>query len=324
MRQEPTTLIWRPLTSGDAKAWADLLNVIETVDKTNENYDEEDAQSELDDPYVDLERASLAVFDGETMVGYVNAQWKPTAVDDHRVFLDGGVHPDYRRRGVGTRLLRAGVAGARELHALHHPTLKLVVDVQKGELIPGVKELMTAEGFRPARYFQDMEHSLGAAIPATGIPEGLAVEAWTPETDAEFFLIRNESFKDHWGSAPMTPDSWKNRITNHTFQPETTFLLRDVGTGAPAGMIVTLHWEADTAATGFRDAHFMLIGTMREYRKRGVAGALIAHALRAAAEQGFDKASLGVDSENPSGAFGVYERAGFVPKDRHVRWALEA
>jgi mycothiol synthase len=136
-------------------------------------------------------------------------------------------------------------------------------------------------------------------------------------------MIRNESFQDHWGSAPMLADSWQSRITNHTFRPEVSFLLRDVANGTPVGMLVTMSWEADTAATG-RNAYFMFIGTLRDYRRRGVAGGLIGHALRRAADQGYGNASLSVDSANPSGAFGVYEKAGFVPKQRSVRWALEA
>jgi ribosomal protein S18 acetylase RimI-like enzyme len=88
-------------------------------------------------------------------------------------------------------------------------------------------------------------------------------------------------------------------------------------------MLVTMHWEADTVATGIRDAHFMLIGTLRDYRKRGVASALIGHALRAAADQDYDRASLKVDSANPVGASGLFEKAGFTPKMRYVRWTLE-
>ncbi len=80
-------------------------------------------------------------------------------------------------------------------------------------------------------------------------------------------------------------------MTNHTFQPSVSFLLRDVSNGAAAGMLLTKYWEADTAATGVRDAHFILIGTLRDYRKRGVASALIRHALRAA-DQDYDRASL--------------------------------
>jgi ribosomal protein S18 acetylase RimI-like enzyme len=323
MCEESTTLTWRPLTSGDAKASADLLNAIETVDKIGENYVEADTLTELIDPYADLERASLAAFDGDVMAGYMKATYKPAAEEVHRVIIDGGVHPDYRRRGVGTVLVEAGVAAAKVLHALHHPTLKLVVDVHKAEHIAGVAELAGSQGFAPVRYFQHMEHPLGDAIPDAAIPDGLQIVPWSERNDEEFRMIRNESSKDHWGSVPMPVDAWKNKITNQTFRPEASFLLRDVANGAPAGMLVTMNWEADTVATGVRDAHFMLIRTLRDYRKRGVAGALIAHALRAAADQDYDRASLRVDSANPVGAVGVYKKAGFTPKVRYVRWALE-
>lgn len=33
-------------------------------------------------------------------------------------------------------------------------------------------------------------------------------------------MIRNESFSHHGGLMPMPVDSWKNRMTNHTFRPE--------------------------------------------------------------------------------------------------------
>ncbi|MEU4745477.1 GNAT family N-acetyltransferase, partial [Actinosynnema sp. NPDC023658] len=68
----------------------------------------------------------------------------------------------------------------------------------------------------------------------------------------------------------------------------------------------------------------VVVGTLRDYRRRGVASALIAHALRAAADQGYDRASVSVDSSSPSGASGIFEKAGFTPTMRFVRWALEA
>jgi mycothiol synthase len=323
MSEESTTVTWRPLTTRDANAAADLLNAMETVDKIGENFNEEDTLQELTDPYADLERASLAAFAGDVMVGYMKATYKPSAAEVHRVFVDGGVHPDHRRRGIGAILLKAAVAAAKELHAIHHPTLKLVVEAQRGEHIAGVAELFGSQGFAPVRYDQHMEHPLGAAIPAAAIPDGLRIEPWSEQNDEDFRFIRNESFKDHWGAAPMPADSWKNKIINQAFRPEVSFLLRDVANGAPVGMLMTMSWEADTAATGVRDAHFMFIGTVRDYRRRGVASALIGHALRAATDQEYDRASLSVDSANPSGAFGVYEKAGFVPKKRFVRWARE-
>ncbi|MEV4319154.1 GNAT family N-acetyltransferase [Actinocrispum sp. NPDC049592] len=318
-----TSLTWRPLTTGDAQGSADLLNAIETVDKIGENYTAEDTHQELIDPYTDLERASLAAFDGDVMVGYMKVRHKPSAAEVHRVFVDGGVHPGYRGRGIGAALVEAGVAAAKVVHALHHPSRKLVVDVHKAEHIAGVAGLLRSQGFAPVRYFQRMEHTLGDALGEVVIPDGLRVEQWSERNDEDFRLIRNEAYQDYWGAAQMPADSWRNKITNQTFRPTVSFLLRDKANGTPAGMLVTMHWDADTAATGIRDAHFMLIGTRPGYRNRGVATALICHALRTAAGQGYDRASLNVDSANPSGGFGLFEKAGFMPRMRYVRWALE-
>ena len=49
----------------------------------------------------------------------------------------------------------------------------------------------------------------------------------------------------------------------------------------------------------------------RPWRRRGLASALVARALVRLREAGMEEAMLGVDSENPSGALGLYERAGF-------------
>ncbi|MFD6070452.1 MULTISPECIES: GNAT family N-acetyltransferase [Amycolatopsis] len=315
-------LTWRPLTPQDAKASADLLNAIETVDGIGENYTEEDTLQELIDPYADLERASLAALDGDVMAGYMKIRFKPSAEEVHRVFLDGGVHPAYRRRGIGGALVDAGVAAAKTVHALHHPDSKLVVDVNRPERIAGLAELVRSRGFVPVRYFQRMEHSLGG-LNGPVIPRGFRVEPWSERNDEDFRTVRNEAYRDCWGAVPMPVELWRNKITNQTFRPEVSFLLREEATGASVGMLVTLWWEADTDATGVRDAHFMVIGTLREYRRRGVASALMGYALRAAVEQGYDRVSANVDSADPAGAPGVFEKAGFVPTMRYVRWALE-
>ncbi|MEV6847567.1 GNAT family N-acetyltransferase [Actinoplanes sp. NPDC051411] len=323
MSEESSSLTWRPLTRDDAKASADLLNAMESVDGFGEYYEEEDTLQELIDPYTDLERGSLAAFDGDVMAGFMTTRYQPVAEEVHRVVMDGGVAPGYRRRGIGSRLLKAGVAAAGELHARHHPALRLAVDVHKPESLAGLAELLRSRGFAPVHYYQRMERLLGDAIPDAAMPAGLRAEPWSERNDEEFRLIRNEAFKDDKLRAPMTADSWRSKITNQTFRPAASFLLRDEASGAPAGMLVTMSWDADTAATGIRDARFMFVATMPDYRRRGAAGALIGHALRAAAEQGYDRAVVEADSASPVGAFGLYERAGFAPKLRFVSWALE-
>ena len=50
----------------------------------------------------------------------------------------------------------------------------------------------------------------------------------------------------------------------------------------------------------------------RPWRRRGLAAALVARSLVLLRERGMTSAWLGVDADNPTGALGVYERAGFA------------
>jgi mycothiol synthase len=63
--------------------------------------------------------------------------------------------------------------------------------------------------------------------------------------------------------------------------------------------------------TGLRDAYISYVGTRREHRRRGVGSGLLSAVLHAAAKDGMDTASLGVQADNPSGALGAYKHAGF-------------
>ena len=61
----------------------------------------------------------------------------------------------------------------------------------------------------------------------------------------------------------------------------------------------------------------------REFRGRGVAQALLADAMRRFAAAGMDKASLDVDSENPTGALALYAKRGYVAVNSSMAWDKE-
>ncbi|WP_349867104.1 GNAT family N-acetyltransferase [Leifsonia sp. WHRI 6310E] len=159
-----TDLGWRPLTVSDSAAMADLLNAIDAEDHVWGQYTVEDAAEELESPVDDLPTSTLAVFDGATMVGFSAVHYKPEAETVHRVQAAGAVRPTHRRQGLGTRLMRHGLETARELHALHHPTLRLVVESVYGEHIDGAVALYRAAGMTATKWSRHLRHPLGAAI----------------------------------------------------------------------------------------------------------------------------------------------------------------
>ena len=78
----------------------------------------------------------LGARDGARLVGFVNVAWDGGS---HASIFDAAVHPEYRRRGIGTRLVKAAVRLARGRGAgwLH-------VDFE-----PHLSEFYRECGFRP-------------------------------------------------------------------------------------------------------------------------------------------------------------------------------
>jgi ribosomal protein S18 acetylase RimI-like enzyme len=72
----------------------------------------------------------------------------------------------------------------------------------------------------------------------------------------------------------------------------------------------------ENRALGIEHGWLERISTRRPWRGRGVAKAMIVSAMEALRERGMSQAALGVDADNPSGAFGLYERLGFRVANR--------
>ncbi len=117
---------------------------------------------------------------------------------------------------------------------------------------------------------------------------------------------------------------WRQWVTgSRSFRPEHSYLVLDPGrAGRIAAYVQTNEYDAYQRVTGRREAYVSKVGTRREYRGRGLATALLQHCLRAYREAGYDEAALDVDSANPTGALGVYHRAGFVIESRRTDYSL--
>jgi mycothiol synthase len=312
-------LRWRSIRVEDAAAWRELLAAVEAVDRTGEHFDVDDLLEELTDPDLDAERDTVAAFDGDRMVAYGLVRGgggEGSGVD--RQYAEGCVHPDHRRAGLGAEVLRRNLERARQRHE-RYPELpgELLVRVHDANL--GTAALLTGAGLEPVRWFYDMQQDLTAAAPAA-LPDGLRLAggldpALEPDRDEKLRLAHNEAFTDHWGSSPRSAVSWKQWFTgSRCYRPDLSFALLDGD--EVAGYLLSYVYEADCAAKGVREVWIGQLGTRRPWRGRGVGTALLTHAMCAYVEAGFERAALGVDTANPTGALGLYQRVGFAPAAR--------
>jgi len=310
--------MWRPITTADVPAWCELLAAAEAVDATSEHYDVDDLLEELSDPALDAERDAVAAFDQDgRMAAYGLVRGAVVVHGVHRVHAEGCVHPAHRRSGLGREVLGRT---ARRAAQLRRPDLpgELLVYTYDGNA--GAAALLSSAGLRPVRYWYDMHRDLDGPLPEVLVPEGLRLVGYEPELDEALRLARNDAFADHWGSVQRDQPSWRHWFTGcRAFRPALSFAM--LAGDEVAGLLLCNSYDADDAASGVRQAWAATIGTRSPWRRRGVATALLARALAAYTAAGYQRAALSVDTGNPTGALGVYQRCGFSVNTRWTTYA---
>lgn len=313
-------LTWRPPRREDLPAWLDMVRTTQRADGEHELMGAEELAASFDDttwsPETDARLVRTAA--GE-LVGDAVVDTMGVGRDFIRVFCWGSVRPDRRGRGLGRELFGWQVRRGTQRYA------ELDADV------PGVLEagcpvghpagrLFQRFGFAPARYWSHMSHDL--AEPPTTQADGLLVSRYREELSERVRRAHNEAFADHWGSAERTPQAWREQIVGHPlFRPEVSFVVLDGVSRDPTVAAYLLSYEMEEAEPGAgRGGYIGQIGTRRSWRGRGLASALVGTALAAMKKAGYERAALTVDTENPTGAHGLYERLGFVTERQYVSY----
>ena len=319
----------RGLLHDDIPAHADLLAAAEAVDATGEHYSEADLAEEYDNPDIELGRDVVGAFDDDgELVGYFAVYPRAAEGQPLKVHLEGTVRPSHRGRGLGTELVAAMLARADAVHAEREPANSARYVLLGPTSNVAQESVVTAAGLHPERWTFSMRAQLAELDldgPPPPLPDGCTVHTYSPAFDEPLRAAHNEAFLDHPDFTPWNEVMWAQWVSgSRNFRPELSLVVvRDDDPGRVVAYVQNNEFDAYFAATGRREAHVARVGTRRELRGRGVASALLGASLRRFRAAGFDEASLEVDAENPTGALGVYERAGFGVERRFANYALD-
>jgi mycothiol synthase len=334
-------LTWRPISMDDIDTWQELVLAIEACDEPAERLDRDDLIEELTaGSYKDPTRDSLIGVDVDGIARAFGHLAPLPGTTLRRVFVSGGVHPEWRRRGIGRELLRWQTERAHQAvteweasDATMIGTPWRIAGNHEKRLIDRAA-LFESASYTAIRWFHDMFRPLDAdapPIPDVAVPDGLEIAQWTADLDEAVRLAHNEAFTGHWGSQPRDEESWRNWTTQHrTFRRQWSRVVLDPsqqdadGRAPVAGYVASHAYEQDWEALGCTQGWVGLIGVRPAWRRRKLAPALLAEVMRAYAADGMDAAGLDVDTGNATGALGLYEGMGFHVKQTYVSWALES
>jgi mycothiol synthase len=316
----PEGLTVRPMRADDVPAVAELLTAAEAVDDTGVHQSAEDLTGFWVNEMVDLDLDSRLVTtaDGE-VVGYATAIAPPTFRDAYGVHLEGRVHPQWRGRGIGRVLLAWQLERGTQVHAQRHPEAPARLTVTAYTSMPDLTALLRRAGLVEARWFFHMSRPL-TALPEPRPVDGVRLVPFSWDRDDEVRRAHNAAFTEHYGSSERDPASWEVMFTGQrAFRPDLSVLA--IEDDAVVAYVLAYVYESNTAVLGERETYFGQIGVLPQARGRGLSKATIVQALRVAADSDCQTAGLQVDSDNVSGALGLYGSLGFTAGRTEVSWS---
>ena len=302
----------RPHRASDLAEFVRIANAANVADGIDERSSEAGlgnwllSRRDNYDPARDVVVATV----GGQVVGYGWVDWVEMSEGKREYRTRGHVDPAWRRQGLGSAILAHNEARLLEIAAGHPDDLPRVFGAFAPERRVGTVALIRGAGYEPVRYFFDMVRPTLDDIEIPPLPAGMELRSVSDDAGyRRLFAADSEAFMDHWGGFDTSEASYQVWRNEPIFDP-TLFVIAWDGDEIAGGVINAIDAEENEALDrqrGILDSVFV----RRPWRRRGLAAALVGRSLGLLRERGMTSALLGVDADNPTGALGIYERAGF-------------
>ena len=170
---------------------------------------------------------------------------------------------------------------------------------------------LVGRGFEPIRYGHMMIRPHLRDVPTGELPPGVELRPVTTEQLRAIFDADAVAFRDHWGNVEPTEEDFARFVEDASSGTGSSLWQVAWSGDEVVGQVRTFANDGDREMFGRRRAWTENISTARAWRMQGIASAVVCASLRQLGELGYEEAALGVDSENLSGALGLYRSLGF-------------
>ena len=244
-------------------------------------------------------------------IAYKSLRAVPEADGAIRYAHHGFILPEWKRRGIGRAMIRHSEDVLRARAANDPADAPKFFQTFLQSVQTELAHLLEQEGYVPTRYFYEMLHPNLKEIAHYELPSGIEVRPAQPEHYRAIWDAMLEAFQEHWGEEDHTEEDYQRWLKRPHFDPTLWHVAWDGD--RVVSMVINQIDTTDNAHYNRRRGFTEEIATLKEYRGRGIAQALIARGLRQFAERGMNEAALDVDAENATGALRLYEKLGYQP-----------
>jgi mycothiol synthase len=247
---------------------------------------------------------TIVACEGELVVGYCVPR-----LDDLTV------HPQYRRRGHGRRLVAAALELVRRRDEL---PLNLYVPAH----LEASRRFAEALGFRYRSSLWRFELSPGSMSPSPVFPADVVVRSWSPDEDVDAWVeFMIASFEGHPSQISPTPEVIRAVNARPDFDPGGILIVSPAD--EPERKIGFARVELLPAKDGESPpvGYVNTIGVLPAWRGRGLGRELLRWSIGYLRGRGAGLIELSVEAANDR-ATELYRRHGFVPTIEWPNWTL--
>lgn len=292
---------WRAVTALDSEA-------LKSLDACCQQVDGEDAipqEAYGDTPNPDQGTRTCAVLAQGHSPERIVAVGVTQPAGEH-LLVRGKVHPEFRRRGLGTHILVWA-----EQQAKRQGTPRTLM-IRNEAFNADCETLYLRSGYRRMQLSYWMRRNLDTDIPH--VTSSFQHAAWNGQNGRLFFETYQHAFRDRPGFPNLREDQWlAGYEQDDSFRHDMSFLAFD---GDQCVGFIT---------AGVADFHqvpmgwIIQVGSHPNWRGRGVAAGLITRVMRIHRTEGLPYVELHVNDNNPA-AKRVYEQLGFSVQGKRARY----
>lgn len=224
----------------------------------------------------------------------------------HNGVLDLAVHPESRRRGVGTALATEAAPAGLQVDAWSHCDH------------PGAARLAESLGVPRERDLVIMRRPL-FDLPPTSVPDGVRLRAFHPGDEPALLEVNATAFAHHPEQGHMTLEDFRERTSESWFDPDGLLLAvpSEPAPGDPP--LLGFHWTKEHRDEDPPYGEVYVVAVNPKAAGRGLGTVLTAAGLQHLRDRGLDSVLLYVDGDNAP-AIAVYSRQGFEVERTEVQY----
>ncbi|MBG0787177.1 MAG: GNAT family N-acetyltransferase [Anaerolineaceae bacterium] len=295
---------------------SDYPKMLTILEKASEADDDEFASTldDLEHDYSHLtncdpkEDMILAEVNGQT-VAYGRVSWHQIDKNKNRIYSQFiKIIAEWRDMGIEQAMMAWNEKRLQTISAEHPNDGKRFYQTYSLENKVSLNAILKDMGYEPTRYFFEMNRPLDEIAEAV-LPEGIEVRPAKKEDYRKIWDASIDAFRDHWGFSEPEEEDYISYSTSRYFQPDLWQVAWD-GDEVVASILNYIDEEYNkkfNKKCGWTEE----ISTRREWRRKGIATALIARSMQMHKDHGMTMVALGVDTENPNGALQLYEGLGY-------------